>query len=234
MPKKGPSNTVFNRTRTRLFKHLPGAKGEKYRRKAFAFRQMECQAEFERVLERLDGGLCVDLGANVGTYTRRMAARAARVVAFEPDPWTATELRSRLGDLDNVEVIEAAAGTEEGQIEMYRAVGYSDDPLRASESTSVFADKSNVDTAHAITVRQIDFPAWLAAQDAPVELLKIDIEGAEVPLLEALLDHPARDRVEMIFCETHESRLPALAARTKALRRRAARIARPRINLDWV
>jgi len=67
-----------------------------------------------------------------------------------------------------------------------------------------------------------------------VRLLKIDIEGAEVPLLEALLDHPALEKVDMIFCETHENRLPALAARTEALRKRVAGLARPKINLDWV
>lgn len=233
MASKDPSDSAFNRTRTRLLKHLPGAKGEKYRKKDRAFRRMDCRAEFERAHETLDGAVCVDLGANVGTFTRRMAARAARVVAFEPDPWTAGELRRRLADLDNVEVIEAAAGTREGTLTMYRAPEYDGDPAKGSESTSSFAEKRNVDPDKTIEVREIDFPAWLAAQDTPVRLLKIDIEGAEVPLLEALLDHPGLGKVEMIFCETHETRLPMLAERTEALRRRAASMTTPKINLDW-
>lgn len=234
MPKSHPSDSVFNRTRTRLLKHLPGAKGEKYRRKDFAFRRMDCQAAFERALETLDGAVCVDLGANLGTYTRKLAARAGKVYAFEPDPWTASQLRARVADLDNVEVIEAAAGTEESMLTLYRAVGHSDDPLGASQSTSRYADKSNVDMANSVEARQIDFASWLLALGTPVKLLKIDIEGAEVPLLEALLDHPALAQIEMIFCETHENRLPALADRTEALRRRAARLKSPKINLDWV
>ena len=56
---------------------------------------------------------------------------------------------------------------------------------------------------------------------------------AEVPLLEALFDHPVKNRIGHLFVETHESRIPDLLARTDALRDRAARMAQPRVNMDW-
>lgn len=228
-----PRDTQFNRVRYGALRHLPGRRGQRYAEKYGHFLKNDAEALFASVLPGLAGQTCIDLGANIGTHTRRLAAHCGRVIAFEPDPWTAARLRENTADLGNVDVIEAAAGTEEGGVTLYRALAYADDPEKYSESTSVFAEKSNVDPGNRIDVKQIDFPAFLASLDTPVGVLKIDIEGAEVPLLETLFDHPACDRVGWIFCETHETRLPDLAERTRALRLRARGMSRPVVNLDW-
>lgn len=228
-----PSDTVYNRTRARLLRHLPGKVGQKYTKKHDAFRKMDCDRAFDAALETLTGKIAIDLGANIGTYTARLAAHADRVIAFEPDPWTAMRLRENVGHLDNVEVVEAAAGTSDDPLTMYRAHSFDSDPAKHSESTSTFAEKVNVDLNNAIEARQVDFPAFLETIDGSVGLLKIDIEGGEVVLLEALFDHPVLRRIDWIFCETHETRLPILAKRYAALRRRAAAFDHPKINLDW-
>lgn len=80
-----------------------------------------------------------------------------------------------------------------------------------------------------------DVPACLRALDSDVALLKIDIEGAEVALLEALLDDPVAQRIDHIFVETHETKLPPdLARRSRALRRRVAGMTHPRVDMDWL
>jgi hypothetical protein len=100
--------------------HLPGELGLKYRRKLRKLFAPAAEAEFREALTEAAGKICVDLGANLGQHTRTMAAHAAKVYAFEPDPWTAAELRKRLADVSNIEVIEAAAGTEDGTFPLYR------------------------------------------------------------------------------------------------------------------
>lgn len=162
-----------------------------------------------------------------------MAAHAAKVYAFEPDPWTAAELRKRLADVSNIEVIEAAAGTEDGTFPLYRTSSFDSDPVEQSQSSSLMAQKRNIDKASAVDVNVIDFPAFLAALDGDIAVIKMDIEGAEVPLLEALFDHPVKKRIGHLFVETHESRIPDLLARTDALRARAATMTQPRVNMDW-
>lgn len=228
-----PPDTRFNRVRYGLLRHLPGRRGARYAEKYAHFMKNDAEADFARALTKLSGTTCIDLGANVGRHTTVLAAHCARVLAFEPDPWTAARLRENVAHLDNVEVIEAAAGVAEGTIPMYRAKAYEADPEKYSESTSAFAEKTNVDPGKRIDVRQVDFPAFLDALEGPIGVLKIDIEGAEVALLEALFDHPAFGKVAWVFCETHESRLPDLAARTESLRTRAKSVARPVVNLDW-
>jgi hypothetical protein len=84
-----------------------------------------------------------------------------------------------------------------------------------------------------VDVKVIDFPAFLEGLEGEIAVIKMDIEGAEVPLLEALFDHPVKTQIGHLFVETHESRIPDLLARTNALRDRAAQMTRPRVNMDW-
>ena len=58
--------------------------------------------------------------------------------------------------------------------------------------------------------------------DDDIGILKVDIEGAEVPLLEALFDRSdLMGRISHIFAETHEWLIPDHKPRVKALRARA-------------
>jgi hypothetical protein len=79
----------------------------------------------------------------------------------------------------------------------------------------------------------IDFSAFLNALDCDIALIKMDIEGAEVELLETLLEAPVLDRIHAIFVETHERKLPDLAPRMARLKARYGELARPRVNWDW-
>lgn len=63
--------------------------------------------------------------------------------------------------------------------------------------------------------------------------MKIDVEGAEVPILEAIISNGLMDRIDRIFAETHEKKIPQLAERTERLRREARARWPDRINLDW-
>ncbi|MCR9156921.1 MAG: FkbM family methyltransferase [Rhodobacteraceae bacterium] len=226
-------NTPLRRAKYGLMQHLPGELGLKYRRKLRKLFAPAAEVEFREALTTAEGKICIDLGANLGQHTRTMAAHAAKVYAFEPDPWTAAELRTRLADVPNVEVIEAAAGTEDGTFPLYRTASFDADRVEQSQSSSLMAQKRNIDTDSAVDVQVIDFPAFLAGLEGEIAVIKMDIEGAEVPLLEALFDHPVKNRIGHLFVETHESRIPDLLARTDALRDRAAQMTQPRVNMDW-
>ena len=226
-------NTPLRRAKYGLMQHLPGQLGLKYRRKLRKLYAPAAERAFREALAEASGKVCIDLGANLGQHTRTMAAQAGKVYAFEPDPWTAQRLRDAVGDLANVEVIEAAAGTEDGSFPLYRTESFDADPVEQSQSSSLMAEKQNVDTSSSVDVKVIDFPAFLQRLDTDIAVIKMDIEGAEVPLLEALFDHPVKSRIGHLFVETHESRIPALLGRTDALRARAEAMTQPVVNMDW-
>ena len=212
-------------------RHLPGNTGRRYDRK---YMMLLARAEFEEAIRRSEGLTCIDLGANIGEITRKMASTAKKVVAFEPDPWAFAALHRNVGDLDNVKIENAAAGTRGGMVQLYRRAGFDDDPAFNSQSSSIVASKSNVAQEGAIEVRQIDFMGYLENLDDDIGVLKIDIEGAEVELLEALFDRPdILKRIGYIFAETHETRIPGHESRITALRERARPMERPRVNLYW-
>ena len=213
----------------RLLRHLPGAIGHRYECK-----YMVRTNGFEEVVRRCRGMTCIDLGANLGVYTRMMASHARQVIAFEPDPWTLVKLRANVSDLDNVKVENAAAGTSEESVSLYRHPGFEEDPVSRSEASSVVATKGDVTRENAVEVRQVDFVRYLEDLDDDIGILKVDIEGAEVPLLEALFDRSdLMGRISHIFAETHEWLIPDHKPRVKALRARARGLERPYINLYW-
>ena len=226
--------SAWKQARRRMLGRLPGEIGLKYRTKYRVARPHDAHTErFEAALQHVAGTTCIDLGANLGEYTRRMAAVAERVIAVEPDPWTIVRLREAVADLPNVEVIEKAAGSSNGTIKLYRHLEFDPSSGVRSESSSVFADKRNVDSQSALQVEQFDLLAYLDSVPGRIGILKIDIEGAEVPILERLFESPLLSRIGYIFCETHEGSIPALAARTDALHRKAARIRSPIVDLYW-
>ena len=215
-----------------LLRHLPGRIGNRYQRK---YLRVHARARaFPEALHRSQGTTCIDLGANVGEYTRRLASSAKRVIAFEPDPWTLAALQANVADLENVRIEQAAAGTYEGWVLLYRHARFEENPALYSESSSLIARKRNVTDEGAIEVRQIDFIDYLQNLNEDIGIIKIDIEGAEVDLLEALLDRPdIMKRIEYIFVETHETRIQGHELRVKLLQDRVQDIQQPLINLHW-
>ena len=143
-------------------------------------------------------------------------------------------LEANLADLDNVRIEKAAVGMIDGMVLLYRHVRFEEDPTLYSESSSLLAIKSNVTEKKAVEVRQIDFIRYLKELNEDIGILKIDIEGAEVDLLESLLNRPdILKRINHIFVGTHESRIPGHEPRVQLLREQVRGIKRPNINLYW-
>lgn len=116
-------------------------------------------------------GLVVDLGANVGFSCLYWLTRypAARLIALEPHPGHAAQLRANLavnGVSGRVELHEAAAGIAEGDIAL------SD----AGTSSAV-----RTDGAGGIAAKMLDVFALLAGRR--IDILKLDIEGGEYAIL---------------------------------------------------
>ena len=198
------------------------------------FGKAQADREFRACVAALrPGDVAIDLGANVGRFARPMAESGARVYAFEPDPHAFGLLQKALGGFANVTLIAAAAGASDGEITLFRHADFDAAPDRRTKSSSIMAGKANVAGGQAVPVQLIDFSRFVAELDHDVALLKIDIEGAEVPLMEALLARGPAARIHRIFVETHERGLPELALRTDALRAATSGLARPRVNWNW-
>jgi FkbM family methyltransferase len=132
----------------------------------------------------------LDGGANIGLatiYFKRRFPRA-RVVAFEPDPALCGALRRNLGSfrLQDVEVIEGALHDADGFVEFF------------SEGSDGGRVDNVTEAGRVIGVKAVRLRSFL---DRPVDLLKLDIEGAEVRVLKDVRDQLGC--VRRLFVEYH-------------------------------
>ena len=181
-----------------------------------------------------------DCGANVGDVTAQLAASGAHVHAFDPDPYCIDMLKKRFADAPKVTIHEAALGTREGTIQLMRAVNFDENPKGASVKSTVLEGGRMIDQdlGHAIDVRLLDFPAFLRdlfAEQGEIAFVKMDVEGAELDLLEAMEVAGLFDKIRLTVAETHENKFKELRPRFRALRECLSE-AYPitRVNLDWI
>ncbi len=122
-----------------------------------------------------DGGVFVDIGANVGTYALALARHvgaSGRVIAVEPHPVTFARLKFNCAasGFAHVRLVAAAAGAEDGEL----MIATDTDNLGASHVVT------GEGAGNAIKVPSLRLQRILdEAGVAKVDALKIDVEGFE-------------------------------------------------------
>jgi FkbM family methyltransferase len=132
----------------------------------------------------------LDLGANVGFATLFFHRRfpEARIVAVEADPATYTRLVSNVGSLPRVTTVHAAITGSDRPVTFY--------PSNESISSSMIPRAG----AAAVSITGVSIATLMQQHHLDsVDLLKLDIEGAE---LDALRTAPL-DRVGELIADVH-------------------------------
>ena len=158
------------------------------------------------------GGTFVDVGANWGYFTLLGAHRvgsSGRVIALEPDPRLFALLQGNVAEngLRQVAALPIAAAEREGTVTL---AGH--DPEQGNWGlSSLLADAATAAERFAVRGRRVD--EVLDEQGtAQVELLKMDIEGAELLALGGMADGLARGRYRRVLLELHPTLHPRGAA----------------------
>lgn len=185
-----------------------------------------------RYLRRMKPGrVVIDCGANVGLFTTLFARTGATVYAFEPHPAAFERLKAATRDFPNVQCIQAAVGVEPGRAKLYLhpdKVG----SVEKSDCSSLMASKRNISVDTFVEVEVISLKKFIA-EHAPVQFIKMDIEGAEYMVINDLLDAHALDQVKDMAVETHE-RSPAFQADHARLLRRIGDEHARNVYLGWL
>ncbi|WP_435139444.1 FkbM family methyltransferase [Pseudopelagicola sp. nBUS_19] len=184
------------------------------------------------------GDLVIDCGANIGEVTQPLAETGASIHCFEPDPYAFEQLSSRVMKLDNVILHNAAVGTESGTVQLMRAVNFGENPKGGSVKSTVLKGGRSIDESNPIDVELIDLIAFIKHAiecSGEIAFLKMDIEGAELDILERMEAENLFDSIRCTVVETHERKFKALRPRFKALKERVGN-AYPvsKVNLDWI
>ena len=164
--------------------------------------EMQVQEALRRCLP--EGGTFVDVGAHIGFMSlcaARIVGPEGNVVAIEPVPENSAAVRrnAELNGFGHIRVIEAAASSRAGEAELItvsdtlwtRLDHVGDHPLAVGRSP----------------VRTVALDDLVEAGDVAVpDVVKIDVEGAELEVLAGMRGLLAQRRTTVI-CEMHDTNL---------------------------
>ena len=180
------------------------------------------------------GDVAIDCGANVGDATFELARTGALVHAFEPNPDAFAILEQRFAGMSAVRLHRQAVLDRAGLARLFLHVDAALDPVASSIGSSLLEFKGNVDPDRFVEVETIDLAEFILALPEPVKVLKLDVEGAECPIVHRLLDTGAIDRVATTVIELHDRHIPELRAENDLLRARIEREGlSARVLTDW-
>lgn len=189
--------------------------------------------DFDLILSKLnDQSIVVDCGANVGNVTAKLAATGAQVHSFEPEPYLFSFLQDRFANTPNVILYHAAVASQAGKLQLWLEV----DPSRQLsdlQGHSLLRREGSSSDSQNVEVECVDFFQFLESLGKIPDLVKMDIEGAEVDILERLLTEDRAKAVGPMFVETHENQIPEVRERVVHIFRQVKARKLDRINLLW-
>jgi FkbM family methyltransferase len=139
-----------------------------------AWSDREERALFQRIVK--PGMTVLDVGANIGIYTRFFASLVGpngKIVAFEPEARNFGMLKRAIAGLPQVTAIRAAIARKSGELKLFIA-----DDLNVDHHTY-----DDGEGRRAVSVPAISIDEYVES-GARVDVIKIDIQGAELEALE--------------------------------------------------
>ena len=164
--------------------------------------------------------IVIDLGANIGLVSHLMAKTGATVIAFEPNIDALNKLNLIGKKFNNLEIKPVAAGVRNRKCKLFLHKDLSNDELDLTQSSTLNNKKPNVSKDKFINIEEINFAEYLNDLNKKVELIKVDIEGYEIELINDLIDKGALNNVGKVYLETHEVSFIDLEEPTKLLKKR--------------
>ena len=156
------------------------------------------------------GGLFVDVGANHGYFSLIAAAcvgATGRVAAFEPNPAVFAQLQAhvRMNHFEDRVRLEPIALGEPGveAARLFVSQNRENSGLSSLSPAKATLDLGWLSPDHTLPVRVETFDRWFAASGWPrVDLMKIDVEGAEARVVAGMTRSLASGAIAAIICET--------------------------------
>ena len=157
------------------------------------------------------GMRAVDVGANIGMYTVLMAGwvgTTGRVLAYEPSPDVLDFLRANVAlnwASDRVTVRGVGVSSTPGQVTLYVTERFMANSSLRKPGEAYFADFP-MDT-----VREVEVEVVTLDQDAEsfghIDLVKIDVEGAECSVLKGMTSLLESGRIDRVCFEVFRERM---------------------------
>jgi len=164
-----------------------------------------------RALLSLSGNEFWDIGANTGYYTLMLAKNFDRVSAFEPNPDAVRILRRKIAKnhCQNVTIVPVALSDSVGRSRLYlhtevreKTIGSSNSLIPSSNVTEQARDDEKQIGSVPFVEVETDMVDNLL-RNGRVDLMKIDVEGAEFMVLNGAVKALNEGRITSLMVELH-------------------------------
>lgn len=176
----------------------------------------------------------LDCGANVGDITKKFAATGATVYAFEPDPVAFAVLQKRFENVPNVTLLNKGVWDKNTQLSLYTHKDSNEGDAAFTVSSSIVSNKVNVDAANATQIDVVDLTEFIESLGRRVNLIKLDVEGAETEILKKVLEKETYRLFDAMYVETHETKILGQKEELDAIRATMQTKSVTNIKLNWL
>jgi len=164
----------------------------------FLFAKAVAKWEPISIIKPKEDEIIVDVGANVGYYTLRLAPLVSKgkIISIEADPESGEILKinCKLNNLSNVEIHNCAVTDKNGEVILYQSDTH-------SGINSIFL-KGSPNLKNKNTVVQAVMLDSLLENEERIDWIKVDVEGAELSVLRGA--QKTLERTKRILIEIHE------------------------------
>jgi FkbM family methyltransferase len=178
--------------------------------------------------------IVLDCGANIGGITLYLSVTGATIYAFEPDPLAFKILSERCSNKKNITCINTGVWDKKASIKLYRHHEMKYDEASFTTGSSIIANKKNVDADSSYEIEVIDLVNFILQLNKKVDLVKIDIEGAETEILKKIITEDAHSLFNTMYVETHETKIPGQAEELNDIKKQMKEKGITNIKLNWV
>ena len=190
--------------------------------------------KFYNSIDRLPkDSFVIDVGANIGEVSKIFLDRGFVVNAFEPDPIAIQELTYKLKEYKKFSLFEFAVGLKVSKKKLYRRNEFNKNNPSSTNGSSLLSFRSGKNKPF-VEINVMDFIKYLEEIKVNISLLKMDIEGGEIPIINRMIDLNLHNKIQNIFVETHEIFSHELGLETAKLKLKIKKLNINNINLDWV
>lgn len=184
-------------------------------------------------IELHKGDIAIDCGANVGHITNYLRKSGATVYSFEPNPYAFKVLKNRFSNQKNVYCLNKGVSNKNGSMRLYFHEKSDQNEVKWSIGSSLLAFKNNVLCDKYIEVEIVDLSEFINSLDSRIRILKMDVEGVESKILKKIILNGTIDRIDYLFVETHDEKIPELASETNEVRKLLEEKGISNTFLDW-